>query len=109
MFLLKQRDGRSMTELSEALFTDNSAVTGLVDRLEKLGCFGRRPCASDRRAYRIHIAAEGLQEVGKAKDVIRKVNGEIQEGFSEHEIDAYGKVLIGIFEKFSKPREKAAE
>ncbi len=105
LFLLKQKDGRTMTELSEALSTDNSAVTGLVDRLEKLGCIIRTPCATDRRAYRIHITAEGFQEVEKAKEIIRKVNAEIQEGFSEQEIDAYRKVLVGIFEKFSKPRE----
>lgn len=105
LFLLKQKNGRTMTELSEALSTDNSAVTGLVDRLEKLGCIVRTPCANDRRAYRIHITAEGLREVETAKEVIRKVNAEIQEGFSEKEIEAYRKVLVGIFEKFSKPRE----
>ncbi len=91
-----------------SLSTDNSAVTGLVDRLENLGCIVRTPCPMDRRACRIHITPEGLREVGKAKEVIRKVNAEIQEGFSEQEIDAYRKVLMGIFEKFARIAAKAA-
>ncbi|MEJ5349420.1 MAG: MarR family transcriptional regulator [Desulfosoma sp.] len=102
LFLLKHFDGRTMTELSGALSTDNSAVTGLVDRLEKLGFIVRRPCPKDRRVYRIHITPEGIQEVNKAKDVIRAVNKEIKEGFSPEEIDVFRAVLNEIFTKFSK-------
>lgn len=104
LFLLKHGDGRTMTELSEALSIDNSAVTGLVDRLEKLGFIVRRPCPNDRRALRIHMTEEGLQEVNKAKDIIRAVNEEIKEGFAPEEIDAFRAVLNGIFKKFSKMR-----
>ena len=51
LFLLKQKDGRTMTELSQALSTDNSAITGLADRLEKLGLIVRTMAPNDRRAY----------------------------------------------------------
>lgn len=102
LFLLKQKDGRTMTELSQVISTDNSAVTGLVDRLEKSGLIVRKAAPNDRRAYLIHVTPEGLEEVEKAKAIIRRVNGEIKEGFSEEEINAFKKVLGSIFEKFGK-------
>lgn len=105
LFLLKQKDGRTMTELSEALSTDNSAVTGLIDRLEKLGFIHRTPCSNDRRAFRIHITSEGLEEIAKAKAIIRAVNEEIKEGSDSETIEAFRTVLQRIFEKFSRGRE----
>ena len=102
LFLLKQRDGRTMTELSQVLSTDNSAVTGLVDRLEKLHLIVRKTAPNDRRAYLIHITPEGLEEIERAKGIIRSVNEEIKEGFSTEEINAFKKVLNNLFERFKK-------
>ena len=102
LFLLKQQDGRTMTELSQILSTDNSAITGLVDRLERSGFISRKTPLNDRRAYIISITPEGLEEIDKAREIIRKVNGEIKEGFSVEEIESFKKVLNGIFEKFGK-------
>jgi len=104
LFLLKQKDGRTMTELSQILSTDNSAITGLVDRLEKSGFISRKMPLNDRRAYLICITADGLEEIDKAKVVIRRVNEEIKEGFSVEEIESFKKVLNGIFDKFGKSR-----
>jgi hypothetical protein len=59
----------------------NSAITGLVDRLEKLGFIARAESPA------------GLEEIEKAKGVIRRVNEEIKEGFKAEEIDAFKKVL----------------
>lgn len=108
LFLLKQRDGQTMTELSQALSTDNSAVTGLVDRLEKLGLIVRNTSPNDRRAYVVHITPDGRQEIVKAKAVIRRVNEKIKEGFTPEEINAFGRVLASIYERTSKSREETA-
>ncbi|MCU0555544.1 MAG: MarR family transcriptional regulator, partial [Syntrophales bacterium] len=35
LFLLREKDGRMMSELGQVLGVDNSAMTGLIDRLEK--------------------------------------------------------------------------
>ncbi len=102
LFLLKQKDGRTMTELSQILSTDNSAITGLVDRLERSGFISRKMSLNDRRAYLISITPDGLEEIDKAKGVIRRVNEEIKEGFLVEEIESFKKVLNGIFEKFGQ-------
>ena len=100
LFLLKQENGRSMSELSKALSTDNSTITGLVDRMEKLGFVRRDVSPTDRRMFRIYITPEGEEESNRARTVIEKVNEQIKSGFSEKEIQIFKEVLSSFFEKF---------
>ncbi len=51
--------GLSQVELSRQLIMHRSNVTGLVDRLERRGLVKRQDAASDRRAYRVVLSAEG--------------------------------------------------
>lgn len=106
LFLLKQQDGRTMTELSQSLGADNSSMTGLIDRLEKSGFVTRQANPNDRRALRIQITPEGIGEIDKAKKVIRRVNEEIKAGHSEEEVAAFRKVLGSFFTKFNKNDSK---
>lgn len=102
LFLLKQKDGRTMTELSQILGIDNSTMTGLTDRLEKAGFVKRVAGSGDRRASHIHITPQGLAEVEGAKQVIRRVNEEIKMGCSGDDIESFKRVLNGFFDKFSR-------
>ena len=54
-------DGLSQTELSRALITHRSNITGLIDRLEQRGLVIRREDASDRRAYLVVLTSEGTR------------------------------------------------
>ena len=98
LFLLKQQDRRMISELGRILGIENSAMTGLVDRLEKSGFVTRVMDPADRRALLIYATPAGLQEVEKAKPIIRRVNEAIKTGFSEHEIDVLKRVLADISE-----------
>ena len=100
LFLLKQKDGRIMSELSQILSIDNSTITGLVDRLEKTGLVRRDASAHDRRASHVFINPQGLEEVDKAKRVIRMVNQEIKNGFSAEELESFNRILRSFFHKF---------
>jgi len=101
LFLLKQRTGRSMTELSRLIELDNSTITGLIDRLEKAGFVYRNPDHVDRRLSHVYITPMGLDEVNKAKVVIRKVNEEVKEGFTAEQVDAFKSVLQSFSQKFN--------
>jgi len=101
LFLLKQRTGRSMTELSQLMELDNSTITGLIDRLEKAGFVYRNPDPVDRRLSHVYITPMGLDEVNKAKVVIRKVNEEVKEGFTAEQVDAFKSVLQSFSQKFN--------
>jgi MarR family transcriptional regulator, organic hydroperoxide resistance regulator len=50
---------RKMTELAQALFCDNSNVTGIVDRLEERGLVRRESAEGDRRVKLITLTKEG--------------------------------------------------
>ena len=99
LFLLKQKDGRTMSELSQILSIDNSTITGLVDRLEKTGLVRRDASPHDRRASHVFINPQGIEEEDKAKRVIRMVNQEIKNGFSAGELDSFNRILRSFFHK----------
>ena len=64
--ILRDRpEGVSQTELSVALITHRSNVTGLVDRLEKRGLVRREEAPGDRRAYRVVLTASGMKLSGE--------------------------------------------
>lgn len=102
LFLLTERDGQVMTELSSSLAIDNSTLTGLVDRLERSGYVTRRPGDFDRRSFRIDITPHGAEESERAKSLIRRINQEIRSGFSQEEIETFTHVLRSVSERFGK-------
>ena len=106
LFLLKQKSGQSMSELSQVLSIDNSTLTGLIDRLERSGFVRRNSNPGDRRALNIDITDTGLRELEKAKAVIRRINEEIKAGFSEQEMESFKKVLQHFTLKFNKSTEE---
>jgi DNA-binding MarR family transcriptional regulator len=101
LFLLRQQDGRTMTELSQIMNLDNSTITGLIDRMEKSGFVTRNSSPSDRRLSHIFITPRGQEEANKAKVVIRRVNEEVKKGFSSGEIETFKSVLHSFFKKFN--------
>jgi len=100
LFLLTQKDGRTMSELSQILSIDNSTITGLVDRLEKVGLVRRKTSPNDGRASHVHISPEGIEETNKAKRIVRKVNEDIKSGFTAEELESFKKILRSIFQRF---------
>jgi DNA-binding MarR family transcriptional regulator len=100
LFLLQKRDGASLTELSQGLMLENPTVTGLTDRLERLGYVKRADHPSDRRVYLVHLTEKGKKVASKALPIVKELNEEIKKGYSKEEIDNFKKVLVGAFNKF---------
>ncbi|MDY6879567.1 MAG: MarR family transcriptional regulator [Thermodesulfobacteriota bacterium] len=100
LFFLKKNNGCSLTALSRGVMIENSTVTGLVDRLEKAGCVERRKNPSDRRGYLIHLTEKGDRLAIQALPLVKGVNEEIKAGYTDEEVEAFKKVLIGAFDKF---------
>jgi MarR family transcriptional regulator, organic hydroperoxide resistance regulator len=102
LFLLKQSNGRTMSDLSQLIGVDNSTLTGLVDRLEKVGFVARQASPTDRRSLLIQVTPEGIAEGDKAKMIIKRVNEEIKTGFPPEEMEIFKGILRSFFEKFNK-------
>jgi DNA-binding MarR family transcriptional regulator len=56
---------RKMSELAQALFCDNSNVTGIVDRLEERGLVRREAAEGDRRVKLLVLTKEGERMRGE--------------------------------------------
>jgi len=56
---LWQQDGLSQTKLSSKTEVDRATLSGLIDRLERLGLVERSPHPQDRRSYRICLTPDG--------------------------------------------------
>jgi len=101
LFFLQKNDGSSLTQISQGLMLENPTVTGLTDRLEKLGYVKRSDHPNDRRVYLVYLTEKGNKVAKKALPIVKKLNEQIKEGYSGREIEDFKKVLIGAFKKFS--------
>jgi DNA-binding MarR family transcriptional regulator len=102
LFLLQEKDGRMLSEIGQVIGVDNSAVTGLADRMEKAGYVTREPNPGDRRVWHLHLTPKGRGEAQKASGVVGRVNREAKAGFSEQDIEGFKRVLKGFCQKFRK-------
>jgi DNA-binding MarR family transcriptional regulator len=100
LFLLKKKNGQTMSELTQVLSIDNSTLTGLVDRLERSGFVKRNAGTTDRRASHVFITDRGDEEIDRAQAVIRRVNEQIKADFTEREVRAFKKILQSFFVRF---------
>ncbi len=91
---------KSMNNLSKLLNIRNSTVTGLIDRLEAKNFVERVSDLGDRRRWNIRITDMGKEELIKARPIIKRINDDIAEGFTEDEINAFKKVLKSIINKY---------
>ena len=100
LFFLQKNGGSSLTQISQGLMLENPTITGLIDRLEKLGYVKRSDHPSDRRVYLVYLTEKGKTVANKALPIVKKLNEQIKEGYSKEEIEAFKKVLMGAFNKF---------
>ncbi|WP_027897476.1 MarR family winged helix-turn-helix transcriptional regulator [Zestomonas thermotolerans] len=59
MLVLWERDGITVSELSQRLLTDPGSVTPLLKRLEAEGLIRRIRSSSDERVVELHLTAKG--------------------------------------------------
>ncbi len=100
LFFLQKNDGSSLTQISQGLMLENPTVTGLIDRLEKLGYVKRSDHPNDRRVYLVHLTEKGNMIADKALPIVKRLNEEIKKGYSKKEVEGFQKVLTGAFNKF---------
>ncbi len=103
LFLLKERDGQYMSEMGQVIGVDNSAMTRLVDRLERAGLVKRQIDPQNRRAILILLTPAGRKEAAQALTVVKFINEEIKKDYSPAEVDVFKKILSGILQKFKMP------
>ncbi len=99
-FLLMDNNA-SMNDLAKKTFTDNSAITRIIDNLEKYGMVKRKSNKLDRRLKLICITKKGIDEVKKANQIGKKYVKQVTKGIDETEIANMIKTLKKIRKNIS--------
>lgn len=85
LFALLENNGLNVKSLAELLDLDSSAITGLVDRLEKEKLVERRVDLRDRRAFRIHLTRKGKSLAEKVFPIAVEYNEKLKTGLEKDE------------------------
>jgi DNA-binding MarR family transcriptional regulator len=96
---LAESPGCTMTDIADLLDLNKSAVSGMIQRLERAGLVAREPNAKDARAVRLHLTREGHEARRRAAPVFRTLIAELSEGFGEREVDVVLRFLNAVLER----------
>lgn len=106
LFVLGRQDGAAIGEVAEALDAAPSAMSGLIDRMERAGLVERRADPADGRGQRIYMTDQGRTAREAAKAGLEQLNKTITEGFSEAEIDVVSRWLTSLQQRFPERTRK---
>lgn len=88
----------SMQDLARLIERDNSTVTVLADKLEKLGYVKRTVSSHDTRSNILSLTDKGAKAGPKIVAASQKVVARIYAGFSETDRDALMRLLTKVYE-----------
>lgn len=100
LYLSRAEDGRlRMHELAESLLLSRSALTRLVDRVERAGYVERVTCESDRRGLFVQLTESGRQAFAAAAPVhLRGIEEHFTGMLSPTEARTIARVMARIVE-----------
>ncbi|MFC4698552.1 MarR family winged helix-turn-helix transcriptional regulator [Glaciecola siphonariae] len=93
LFYLKENPNSLMKTMAKKLLLDDSAVTGLVKRLEKADMVFRQKCPEDGRAFRLNLTTKGEKTILSVIPFLRDFNQSIENQFSSEELDVIERYL----------------
>jgi DNA-binding MarR family transcriptional regulator len=99
LFVLTARGPILMKDLAAAIGVNNSAITGLVARMEEAGLAVRHAHETDGRAVLIAATPKGAKAAAAALPNVRALNAAALEGFNKAEIATIARFLTGLVEK----------
>jgi MarR family transcriptional regulator, organic hydroperoxide resistance regulator len=101
--------GCSLTDLATLLDLNKSAVTGLVQRMERDGILRRAPDPADRRASLLFVTSKGEEARARSGALIRRLNAELTKGFEPEEMETVVRFLNTLIERCGSSEPNEAE
>jgi DNA-binding MarR family transcriptional regulator len=96
IFLLGTGKCAASVDLAREYGIDASAVTRLIDRLEKHGLLARIRSKEDRRVVKLELTAQGYDLAARMPAIFNKVLDEMLKGFAPVEVDTLRQTLRRI-------------
>lgn len=101
LFFLLKKDGCLLKELSEELFQNKSAITTLVERMEKNALLRKESSRTDGRAFQLFITPKGKTIGNEALSLLSDFNAVLTDGFSAKEMETINRFFDTIIDNFS--------
>jgi DNA-binding MarR family transcriptional regulator len=105
--LAYQDRARSMHALAQLSHQDAATVTGIVDRLEKLGFVSRARSQDDRRKVFVTLQEEGRQVVEEIRKAIHRNWQRSFSTLSQGELDEILRMLMAVLQAWEATLEPA--
>jgi DNA-binding MarR family transcriptional regulator len=109
LYYLAQHPACSATDIASVLDANKSAVSSMLQRLERAELIQRTPNPKDARGSRLSLTAKGEAVRAQSLAVTRKLTSEITEGFGEDEMDTIARFLASIVERFGRTDPEGGE
>lgn len=94
--ILKEKGVITMQELSQLSLRDNSAITRIVDNLEKTKLVQRKRTKKDRRIIQLLITSAGMKILEQANEIGKRYVITVTTGISKEEINQMISILTKI-------------
>ncbi|MEA1960220.1 MAG: MarR family transcriptional regulator [Bacillota bacterium] len=85
--------------LRQKLQITSATMTGILDRLERLGLIVRKPHSNDRRAVLACLTGRGRKYAQEINDLMIAANQEFLNGFDSKRIEQFRQMLQQLQEK----------
>jgi MarR family transcriptional regulator for hemolysin len=102
LFRLTRQPGMRQIELADMLDIEPITLSRIVDRLEEAGLVERTADPTDRRAWRLHVAAQAQPLVEKLRGVAGEMTADAFAGIDPKEIEITRRVLARVRENTSR-------
>ncbi|RYE92724.1 MAG: MarR family transcriptional regulator [Myxococcales bacterium] len=106
LYHLARQPGCSATDLAGALDLNKSAVSTMLQRLERAGLIAQTPNPRDARGSCLSLTAKGETVRTQSVALTRKLQAEITQGFDEAELDTVARFFGSIIERFGRDSVK---
>jgi DNA-binding MarR family transcriptional regulator len=103
---LLEQDGRTHSELAEALRIQPATVTKMARRLEQAGFVTRQPDPSDQRVSRVYLTAAARSIQADMIQVSHILAGETLQGFSQEEISLLRGFLVRMRDNLEQANDR---
>jgi DNA-binding MarR family transcriptional regulator len=105
LFYLMDNDGCQLVDLSRELLQNKSAITTLIERMEKNGLLQKVPSQTDKRASQLFITTKGRELSMNALPFVTAYDRVLADGFSEDELEIVTRFLDIVINRFETTPE----
>jgi DNA-binding MarR family transcriptional regulator len=96
LYFIGAHDGCLQRDIAEEFGQHESAVTGMLSRLQQGGFIERRESEEDSRVRTVFITTRGRETLTAADQMLWNFNRRLVRGFTKEEIEVVGRFLESV-------------